>query len=36
MVDNLDDHFLTEQRIFKRLEYVAIQTVELLNVGVFF
>jgi hypothetical protein len=32
MVDNLNDYFVKEPRIFKRLSYVADQTVELLNV----
>ena len=32
LVDNLNDYFLVEQRIFKRLEYLAGQAVELLNV----
>lgn len=33
LVDNLNDYFLKEPHIFKRLEYVAEQTVELLNVS---
>jgi hypothetical protein len=35
MVDNLNDYFMEEPRIFKRLEYMAGQTVELLNVSLF-
>lgn len=32
MIENIDEHFAHEPRIFKRLEFVAAQTVELLNV----
>jgi hypothetical protein len=32
LVDNLKEHFVSEPRVFKRLEFVAQQTVELLNV----